>query len=93
MGPKRTKNAPGKDPVQMARDLADRFVGSMTAITTVGDRDIDALNDGIDAIQDRIQALSPSDAGFNDAGFDEATAREAGYLVGVQVGLRLRGLR
>lgn len=90
---KRTKRALGKDPLQMARDLADRFVGSMTAITTVGDQDIDALNDGIDAIQDRIRATYPSDHDDDDANFNETSAREAGYLVGVQVGLRLRGLR
>ena len=74
----------------MARELADAFVGSMTAIKAAWDHDVDSLNEGIDAVQGVIRATYPSEHPDDDQGFDEMSAREAGYLVGVQVGLRLR---
>ena len=86
------KKAKTVDSVQLAKDAADDLFGQIaTDFNQIQEGNGATIPDVVDKIREALIAEYVSQGGSRDAeGEDDGFAVEAGYLVGVQVGLRMR---
>ncbi len=85
-----------KDPRQMADEAVQRWFDAMLESADVfmagGCYFVDLFEE-MDAIQNALEAEDGRPVADDDADAHEMSAREAGYLIGVRVGMRLRAAR